>query len=636
MRTFPDISLYLRRLGFPLLILAAAVLVPEWGVRGGWLGALDTAYSDAWHRIAETRQRPEHVAVIAVDQATLDAHPDEPLAFWGPHFARAIERLHSLGVSVVGLDFLLAVSPDNWLSKIGSGTTDLSRVYDAGLRARIASGDVFLVASQLRDEKTETTHYVLPHTDYLLAIPDLDLSAYLGLADVTSDQDGVVRHFINRFPASLAGELEGLKPPELGFPALLALRHLQSRRQTTSVWTSTAPQPLTFFGPPGSMPTISMQRLEFPNYAEDTELRSLKGKVVIIGANFPGMGDLHFTPYATGFGLGRGRLMAGAELQANVVETLLSGQAMQYVSSEIRMIFSAMLALIALTLMLRATLTTGAITAALLLLAGPVFGYALFSHFWLLSSGAWQAAVLIAFAGGLALKFTGEARQRMHMARVFSRYVSDAAVKILLRSEKMPEMGGELQQVTVLFSDIRNFTTISEILKPDEVVEMLNAYFERLCEPVLEEGGSIDKFIGDAIMAEFGAPLPLTDHPLRAVRAALRMAEIATEFCDWMQNRFPARGLPPFAIGIGVHTGPAIIGSIGSKKRSEYTAIGDTVNVASRLEGVTKELKAVIAVSDAVIKACTEQIKVGKSMVVTVKGHREPVQVHEVLAIERG
>ena len=629
-------ALYLRRLGFPLLVLASAVLLPEWGVRGGWLSALDTAYSDAWHRIAEIRQRPEHVAVIVVDQATLDAHPDEPLAFWGPHFSRAIERLHTLGASVVGLDFLLAVSPDNWLSQIGSGATDLSLNYDAELRGQIASGDVVLVASQLRDEKSRQTYFVLPHRDYLLAIPDLDLSAHLGLADVTSDQDGVVRHFIGRFPASPAGELEGLKTPELGFPALLVLRHLQSRRQTTSEGISSDPVPLTYFGPPGSMPTFSMQRLESENYAEDAELRSLKGKVVIIGANFPGMGDLHFTPYATGFGPDRGRLMAGAELQANVVETLLSGQTMQYVSSEIRILLSAMLALAALTLMLRTTLTTGAVTVAILLLAGPVFGYALFSHFWLLSSGAWQVAILIAFAGGLALKFTGEARQRMHMARVFSRYVSDAAVKILLRSEKMPEMGGELQQVTVLFSDIRNFTTISEILKPDEVVEMLNAYFERLCEPVLEQGGSIDKFIGDAIMAEFGAPLPATDHPLRAVRAALRMAEIASEFCDWMQNRFPARGLPPFAIGIGVHTGPAIMGSIGSKKRSEYTAIGDTVNVASRLEGVTKELKAVIAVSEAVVQACAGQIKLGKSMVVSVKGHREPVQVHEVLAIERG
>ena len=171
---------------------------------------------------------------------------------------------------------------------------------------------------------------------------------------------------------------------------------------------------------------------------------------------------------------------------------------------------------------------------------------------------------------------------------MFGRYVSNQVVEALLKSGNRPELGGQSQPMTVLFSDIRNFTTISERLNAKEVVEMLNTYFERACAPLLAEGGSIDKFIGDAIMVEFGSPLPLDDHALRGVRAATALRSVAEEFSVWMTQRFPDRNLPTFAVGIGLHSGEAVIGNIGSPTRMEFTAIGDTVNLASRLEGMTK------------------------------------------------
>lgn len=622
------------RLLWYLAVVLVAVLVVEWGARTGWLDSLDRLYSDAWHRMAGVRETPGHVVILAVDQATLDAHPDEPLAFWGPHFARVTDRLHQLGATAVGLDFLLAVSPDNWLARLDQAGASLARVYDADLRSLIAQGKVFLVASQMGNPMAGRIRYVLPHQDYLMAIPDLDLSAYVGIADVATDQDGVVRHFADRFPAWPDPDLTGLRTPELSLPALLAQRHWHHTGADKPPEWATTPRPLTYFGPPGSMPKVSMSRLEKADFASDPELRAIKGKVVLIGAYFPGMGDMHFTPYATGPGQNRGSLMAGVELHGNAVEALLSGKPTQPVSWQVRVILATLLATLVLWIVLGSRPITGGLATFGLLLAGPVLGYMLFFQHYLLSAGAWQGTVLLAWLCALGLKFTGESRRRMHMARVFSRYVSEAAVQVLMRSEKMPELGGELQQVTVLFSDIRNFTTISEILKPEEVVEMLNTFFERQCEVVLAEGGSIDKFIGDAIMAEFGAPLPTRDHPQQAVAAALRMVEVATEFQDWMVARFPDRGLPPFAIGVGLHTGPAIIGSIGSRKRSEYTAIGDTVNVASRLEGVTKELQVKVVASEAVVQACGDRVRVGKSGIVTVKGHREPVAVYEVLAID--
>jgi len=201
----------------------------------------------------------------------------------------------------------------------------------------------------------------------------------------------------------------------------------------------------------------------------------------------------------------------------------------------------------------------------------------------------------------------------------------------LIADGQRPNLSGEKLDVTVLFSDIRNFTTISEKLDAEEVVEMLNAYFGRTCEPIMEHGGMVNKFIGDAVMAIFGSPVHYDDHAHRALLAAQGMAREAEKFKSWMKERFPDRGLPEFGIGIGVHSGPAVMGDIGSVKRREFTAIGDTVNAASRLEGVTKDLGCVVVASAASITAAGEGIRTGRREVVHVKGKAEPIEVFEVL-----
>lgn len=626
----------LKRQALGALLIALAVLtVVELAQRANWFDAADAWYGDAWHRLAGKRFEAEHVALVRVDQESLNAHGDEPLAFWGPHFARVILRLRELGVAAVGMDFLLAISPDAWLARMEAdcpGT--MSRVYDAELRAQIAEGNVVLVGSTVRDAVSGKQRYLLPHMDYLLAVPDFDLDRHLGLADVATDTDGIVRHFMSRIPPVPDPLYADLSLPSWTLPALLARQWRETHGQTTPEAMDTTRRVITYAGPPGSIASVSMRRLEADDYARDPVLQSLKGKVVILGAHFAGMGDVHFTPYSTGFGLDRGQLMSGAEVQANSVETLLSGRETRALPTWARIAGNGLFVLVCALVVPLLPLGAGLGVAAGLLALMPVVSYQAFQHYWLWPTASGQAALLLAMLAGLALKFSGEARQRSHMARVFRRYVSDAAVKVLMRSDKMPEMGGELHQITVLFSDIRNFTSISEMLQPAEVVEMLNVYFDRVCEPILKEGGSIDKFIGDAVMAEFGAPLPTEDHALRALRAAVGMQRVAAEFRGWMVSRFPDRGLPEFAIGVGVHSGAAIIGSIGSSKRSEYTAIGDTVNVASRLEGVTKELHAAIVASQATVTAAGPAVQVGRGTVLAVKGHKQPIEVFEILDVK--
>ncbi len=275
----------------------------------------------------------------------------------------------------------------------------------------------------------------------------------------------------------------------------------------------------------------------------------------------------------------------------------------------------------------------GLAAAALLCLLAAACAYLLFRRYWLLPTASLQVALILSYMGILGLRLTGEERERARIRNIFGRYVADEVVEKLLASGLLPDLGGDSLQVTVLFSDIRNFTTISERLGPRAVVEMLNTYLAQACEPILAQGGTVDKFIGDAVMAVFGSPVLYPDHARRALAAALGLAQKAREFRTWMQQRFADQELPDFAIGIGIHTGEAIIGNIGSPKRLEFTAIGDTVNTASRLEGLTKELGWTIVASRSTIDAAPGVVTGGQDTR-AVKGRQERIQVFEVLGLK--
>jgi adenylate cyclase len=194
-------------------------------------------------------------------------------------------------------------------------------------------------------------------------------------------------------------------------------------------------------------------------------------------------------------------------------------------------------------------------------------------------------------------------KERERLKMNFARYVSQYVLEKILSSEAMMKLEGEKKKVTVLFADIRQFTHIAESLEPEKVIGILNEYFERMLEVIFRNHGTLDKFIGDGLMVEFGAPL---DDPLQeqhALDAALQMQEELKLICaEWQKV-----GKPQIQIGIGVHTGNAVIGTIGSEKRMEFTAIGDTVRVASQLEQATKVLKVPILVSSVTMQAVKDQ-----------------------------
>jgi adenylate cyclase len=454
------------------------------------------------------------------------------------------------------------------------------------------------------------------------------------LGNFYADQDGVIRRF---FPTLF----DDGTMPSLTFATLLSLR-AAGLKPTSSSWSlggrdiqnSILPQAIGFVGPPGTIPRLSFSQLLNSQANEGHEIQSLKDKVVIVAAEYLGNQDIHLTPYAHGFLGLESRMMSGAELHANIIETLLTGRFPRSVPSWLRLLYSAIVLSIGIALFFRLKPWWGLGTGLGLILICTALAFLFFQINWVLPVAGLYFGTSIGYLGALSFRLTGEERERTRLRQMFGRYVSDEVVQKLLALRHRPDQQGESLQVTVLFSDIRNFTTISQKLTPHEAVQMLNAYFSRICEPILEQGGTVDKFIGDAIMAVFGSPVPSKDHAQRALRAALAISELAREFRFWMNEHFLHVDLPQFEIGIGLHTGEAVIGSIGSPKRMEFTAIGDTVNTASRLEGLTKELGWTIVASSDTIHAASSAASTGKREKISVKGREGYIEVFEVIGLK--
>jgi class 3 adenylate cyclase len=226
------------------------------------------------------------------------------------------------------------------------------------------------------------------------------------------------------------------------------------------------------------------------------------------------------------------------------------------------------------------------------------------------------------------------AGERMR-SRFYSR-LTGAAEQPPIDDALQPAERNAVTEATVLFTDIRGFTTISERLSVVEIATLLNHYFRRACEPIVAANGKVVKFIGDGIMAVFshGEDAPRERQALHAIQAGLALSLVAHEFRGWMQAQFPGRGLPEFAIGVGIHTGEVTLCDVGAAGERNFTAIGDTVNIASRLEGQTKELGWPVVASSTAISAAGDEVIRGAHRVVNLRGRTKPVLVYQILGLK--
>lgn len=591
----------------------------------------DAALGDLWMAALGRRGDVDvPVVLIAIDDESLRRNPD-PLLFWGPVLARAIAALRARGVTAIGLDLPIAASGETWLLDHGFEGSPAARTWDAPLRSELATGDVVVATVAAPDGAGSACLPLAP--ELAIALPSAD--AHLGFANFGEEDDGVLRAFR---PVVALGDGDRACP-RVHLALQLALRHLGLDPGAES-WTLGARPiardgariPIAWLGPRGSVPVVSIWKVAEGALTAE-EAAGLRGRVAIIGADHAGSQDLWVTPFDRFSGAAR-RRMSGYEVEANAVTTLVADLRVGPASEWVRCGLLAATALASAALFLTASVRASLGWLLGLAIGWPIAGYlALVGADTLLPGASGVAVGLITFAGAHTARLAEEARERLRLRGVFSAYLAEEVVQELLSEPHKRALGGARREVTIVFSDIRGFTTLSETLTPEEVVELLNAYFERVCPPILAAGGRVDKFIGDAVMAVFGAPVSRPDHARAACAAALGMAEAAQGFRAWMAERFADRGLAPFEVGVGVHTGHAVVGNIGYDNVREYAVIGDAVNTASRLEGMTKELGVRILISEATRAAAGPDLRTGERQEIQVKGRRQSVAVYPLLGV---
>lgn len=350
----------------------------------------------------------------------------------------------------------------------------------------------------------------------------------------------------------------------------------------------------------------------------------LKGKIALIGTTAPGLLDLRATPV--------GEAYPGVEIHANLITGMLDGAIKMkppYVlGAEVVLLLLAGLAMVLLLPLLsplRATLVS------LVVLLFVVTVNFVFWHYGnlVLPLGSSILMVLALFALNMSYGYFVESRSKRQFTELFGQYVPPELVEEMSRNPESYSMDGRKAELTVLFSDIRGFTTISEGLEPDELTHLMNEYLSAMTEVVRRNRGTLDKYIGDAIMAFWGAPVSDAQHARHAVVTAMQMQAALHA----VNKAFAAKGWPEIRIGVGVNTGEMTVGDMGSAVRKAYTVMGDAVNLGSRLEGITKQYGVGILVGEGARKAIKDIVfrEVDR---VQVKGKEEPIAIYEPIGLE--
>lgn len=351
--------------------------------------------------------------------------------------------------------------------------------------------------------------------------------------------------------------------------------------------------------------------------------RIFQDSIVLVGAYMPGLQDSFYVPIA------RGSQMYGVEIHANIVDGLLRGYSYQMVPQVFVTTANLLLCLAYFLLLRKMSPVTGLIVGALL-----VGGY-LAVAVWLYSEGWYIYPVAFAlFLACMAVvnvigRYLLEWFSKQKLLKEFKKYVAPQVLAEMTRSGEISiKLGGETRDIAVLFVDIRGFTKLSEELAPEQVVEMLNEYLTLTTEAIFANGGTLDKFIGDATMAVFNAPVDLPDYRAKAVQAALDIVRGAEKINERIKKKIGRE----VSFGVGVHCGTAVVGNIGCETRMDYTAIGDTVNTASRLEG--KAQGGQVVISEALYHSLGERLITEPLGAVELKGKAEPLQIYSALGFE--
>lgn len=591
-----------------------------------WTG-LDRLELLAWDRMVSLGGRVHaepSIVLVPIDRASLEAIP-EPLSLWSRHHAALIRALREAGATGIGFDLLPTASYDEIVEERAGEELEL----DPDL---LPSGDAEL-AQEARRGPVLFIEFVEAGGGIQKPFPLLRAALGpegLAAANLSPDPDTVVRR-----QALAVDSAEGPRP---SLPLALALRHLgispdEVREQPDGVRLGDRVLRtqgdhtilIDFRGPAGTFPSLPYHQVL--RWARDgsAELQRFRGRAVLVCTAEPGLHD--FCPAA--WSTRESPTMYGGEVHANTFETLLAGAPLQRAPAP-----GAIRAILVLAVGMLALLAPPAasLPGALALLVG----YALAARAAFTRLDLWVplipalASALLALGGTWLSRYLVEFRERRRLGKVLARYVSAPVAREILADPSRLGLGGTRRRISILMSDIDDFTTLSETRPPEEIMATLNEYFTLMERIIHEERGTLKQFVGDEIMVIFGAPEPRADHVAAAARTAWRM-HVALQ--EWSRRRSDL-GQVGFSAKIGLHTGDVVVGNVGSPNRTEYAAVGDVVNTTARIEGLNKKLGTAILMSRDFADEAGSAVKARPAGTLPVKGRKAEVEVFELLNLE--
>ena len=360
---------------------------------------------------------------------------------------------------------------------------------------------------------------------------------------------------------------------------------------------------------------IQLRQGQQPNIRDPN---ALKDKYVIFGFSAPGLYDLRPSPISG--------VYPGAEIYATLLDNFLSGDFMRRLPASVMVTLLFMVSLICAVSITYVKSVPGSIIAIAVFIALPVLiSFAAYQQGFWLPLVVQEIAIVMTIGIVLIINFATEGRQKRFIKNAFKHFLSPAVIEQLIVHPERLKLGGERRLLSIFFSDLQGFTSISENLDPETLIELLNDYLTAMTNIIHDEGGTIDKYEGDAIIAFWNAPLEISDHAVKAVRAAIRCQAKLQEMRPEFRKQIGAE----LHMRIGINTGIAVVGNLGSHNRFDYTIIGDAVNLAARLEGANKQFGTFTMISQSTCDLANKHFKTRELARLAVVGRKEPVTVYE-------
>ncbi len=596
-----------------LLVSIAVTGLSRTGVLAGW----ETRAVDAFLFLRDRVPAPEIVLVFVDDEAFQALGQRQPLS--RRYVADLANFLLESGARVVAFD-LVVTTPS-------VPAEDQALLATARRWSAKRPGSLLFASPAMPSDQGGYT---------LLPPFSPDLGGMAGFANAPVGADGVVRRFTPLLPAAGGGRLPALSLAALAGSAGVPPHQLAERlaadsgvielpardrageigvAPATVAQLAGAPWRIDYTGPPGAFtafPSEPLVALARGGTQPDPD-NPFRDRIVLVGATFAESRDFFPTPTGS---------MPGVEIQAHMVNTLLARRAL------LPPPWSLNVVLLAIVCVFVSVLSLWLRPAWLALVGlGLVAGLVAASYEAYTRGGYWLD-FLAPLLGTLAYLQGAHVLRRRRLRSAFGQYVSPEVMDQVLRTGA--PLGGEVRGVTVLMSDLRGFTTMSERLPPQVVSEMMNEYFTAMVDVILAHRGLVQDFIGDAIMAVYGAPLDDPEHCWHAARTAVGMHAAL----EALNRRWEAEGRGPLAMGIAVHAGEAFAGTLGAPRKKKYAVLGDTVNLTARMEGLNRDLGTGILISGATLAALKDRVVVRDRGSVSVKGRREPVEIFELLSLK--